>query len=152
MNYAYLGLLLICWAYALWAGGGPERIGVTAYTLSCFVTLAVLSAAPFSWRSPELGVFIVDVVMFFAFCILAIRADRFWPIWVSGLLGLGVLGHLARWAGPGVIPWAYRVVLTVWSYPILAIFAIGTFNHQRRLARNGADPSWSTSSIHSPQG
>jgi len=68
---------------------------------------------------------------------------------VSALLGLGVLGHLARWAGPDAIPWAYAVVLTIWSYPILAIIAIGTFNHQRRLKRLGTDPSWSSSSAPS---
>ena len=76
------------------------------------------------------------------FCVLALRADRYWPIWVSALLGLGVLGHLARWAGPDVFPWAYAVVLTIWSYPILAIIAIGTFNHQRR-ARAGISKSYS---------
>lgn len=90
----------------------------------------------------ELGVFGVDVLVFVAFVILAARANRFWPIWVGALLGLGVLGHLARWAGPEVIPWAYAVILSIWSYPILLIIAVGTFLHQRRLKRDGVDPDW----------
>jgi hypothetical protein len=65
---------------------------------------------------------------------------------VTALLGLGVLGHLARLVGPDTFWWAYAVVLTIWSYPILALFAVGTFLHQRRLALHGADRSWVSSS------
>jgi hypothetical protein len=149
MNYYFLVLLLACSAYALIAGGTPERIGATIYALSCFITLIVLSAPPMRWLQIEVGVLVVDVVTFILFCALALRSNRFWPIWVSSLLGLGVLGHLGRWAGPDVFWWAYAVILSIWSYPILAIIAIGTWNHQRRLKRFGTDPSWSSSSARS---
>lgn len=148
MNEYFIGLLILCTLYALAAGGAPERIGTVVYALWCAATHVVLEASQILWRSLEYGAFVIDVAMFAFFCILATRSDRYWPIWVSALLGLGVLGHLARWAGPDVIPWAYAVILTIWSYPILAIFAIGTFNHQRR-ARSGADQSPSTSSAPS---
>lgn len=150
MNYFFLALLLGASAFAFIAGGKPERIGAAVYALSCFISFIVLSAPAIRWRSIELGVFLVDILVFAAFVLLALRANRFWPIWVSALLGLGVLGHLARWAGPDVIPWAYQVVLTIWSYPILALIALGTFNHQRRLKRDGSDPSWSSSFGRSP--
>ena len=90
--------------------------------------------------------FIVDAVTFLAFVPIALRADRFWPLWVSAFLGLGVLGHLARLVGPDTFWWAYAVVLTIWSYPIVLLFALGTFLHRRRLARHGADRSWVSSS------
>ena len=32
-------------------------------------------------------------------------------------------------------PRAYYVSIVIWSYPILALIAIGTLNHQRRVAR-----------------
>lgn len=146
MSFLFIPLLVLGCLYALVAGGGPERVGAAVYGLACFSSLALFSAPTARFRSIEVGVFAVDVLVFIAFLILALRANRFWPIWVSGLLGLGVLGHLARWAGPEVIPWAYAVILSIWSYPILAIIVIGTFNHRRRLARLGADASWSSSS------
>jgi hypothetical protein len=149
VNYFFLALLLCSCAYAFVAGGTPERIGTTAYALSCFATLLVLSAWPFRFQSIEVGALVVDILIFVTFVVLALRANRYWPIWVSGLLGLGVLGHLARWAGPDVIPWAYAVILSIWSYPILAIMALGTFNHQRRLRLRGSDRSWSSSSARS---
>lgn len=149
MNYYFVGLLALCTAYALARGGAPEKIGAAIYAVSVVVTHVLLMTHLGRWRGIEFGVFFVDVLTFALFCILAIRANRFWPIWVSALLGLGVLGHLARWAGPDVLWYAYAVVLTIWSYPILAILAVGTFNHRRRLARFETDRSWSTSSAPS---
>jgi hypothetical protein len=149
VNYYFVGLLALCVAYALAAGGAPEKAGAIVYALSVVATHILLTAHLGHWRGIEFGVFTVDLVIFALFCILAARDNRFWPIWVSALLGLGVLGHLARWGGPDVIWYAYAVVLTIWSYPILAILALGTFNHRRRLARFGTDPSWSSSSARS---
>lgn len=100
------------------------------------LTLAVLSGPTTRYVSVETGVLIVDLAALAAFTILALRADRFWPIWVSALAGLGVLGHLGRWyAGPDISRRAYAVSLVIWSYPILALIAIGTLNHQRRVVR-----------------
>ena len=149
MNYYFVGLLLLCTVYAFAAGGAPEKTGTAIYASSVVVTHILLTAHLGRWRGIEFGVFTVDLVTFLLFCVLAVRANRFWPIWVSAFLGMGVLGHLARWAGPDVLWYAYAVVLTIWSYPILAIMALGTFNHRRRLARFGTDRSWSSSSAPS---
>jgi hypothetical protein len=145
MNYYFYALLLAVCVYAFAVGGGPERLGAAVYALACVASHFVFSASPIKFRSVETGVFLVDVLLFVAFAVLALRANRFWPIWVSALLGLGVLAHLARWAGPDTIPWAYQLVMSIWSYPILAIIAMGAFGHRQRLARFGTDRSWSSS-------
>lgn len=149
MNYYFNALLLVCCLYAFVAGGGPERLGAAAYALACITSHFVYSAPPIKFRSVEIGVLVVDVFVFAAFALLALRANRFWPIWVTALLGLGVLAHLARWAVPDTLRWPYQVMMSLWSYPILAIIALGTFNHRRRLAKAGADPSWSSPPIRS---
>ena len=146
MNYPFAALLALTTLYALLAGGGPERIGAAVYAVSVAATHLILTAHTQRWLNVETGVFIVDVVTFLAFVPIALRADRFWPLWVSAFLGLGVLGHLARMVGPDTFWWAYAVVLTIWSYPVLALLALGTFLHRRRLARHGADRSWVSSS------
>jgi hypothetical protein len=136
MNYYFIGLMVAVWLYAFIAGGRPEKVGATIYTLSCIATQISydLSLRP-AWASPEIGVFVIDILTLGLFVSLALRADRFWPIWVSALLGLGVLGHLARMAEPGMISWTYAVSISIWSYPILAGIAIGSFNHNRKKAR-----------------
>jgi hypothetical protein len=130
--------LIVVTAYALAAGGRPERVGVLAYAVSAEVTYAILeSHRSYRWQQVEFGIFLVDVVTFLFFVLLALRSDRFWPIWASAFLGLGVLGHVARWAAGGaeVFWYAYAVSLTIWSYPIMLVMAIGAFNHARRTGR-----------------
>ena len=146
VNYLFLVLLIACCAYAFARGGAPERIGMAVYAAGSVLTYVAVSAPPIRFKGVEVGVFIIDVCVLISFIVLALRANRFWPIWVSALLGLGVLGSLAMMLHPRVIPWAYAVVLSIWSYPILLLMVVGTRNHQLRLKRNGADPSWTPSS------
>ena len=146
MNYVFTGLMLACCAYAFIGGGAPERIGAAIFLTGSVLTYVALETSPIDFRGVEVGVFIIDVVVFAAFVLLAVRANRYWPLWMSALLGLGVVGHLAMLLHPRVIPWAYAVVLSIWSYPILLLLVAGTFAHRRRLIRNGADPSWTRSS------
>lgn len=132
----YYVLLVLCWMYALLKGGVPERVGVTVVAMGSILTVAMLPAWAGRYGSLEVGVALIDVACLFVFALLALRANRFWPIWVSAIIGVSMLGHLARWyAGPDVGAWAYGVSLTIWSYPMLGFIAIGTFNHQRRMAQ-----------------
>ena len=146
INLFYLALLIGCSIYAIGWGGAPERIGMAIVASNAVLSFVAVSAPAVRFRGVEVGVFSVDVVAFLLFAALAMRANRFWPIWVSALLGLGVVGHLAMSLHPRVIPWAYAVVLSIWSYPILLLIVAGTVGHRRRLKRNGADPSWTHSS------
>lgn len=146
INLFYLFLLIACSAYAFLRGGAPERIGISIIAANAVLTFVAVSAPPVRFQGVEVGVFVVDVVAFLAFVLLALFANRFWTIWVSALLGLGLVGHLAMLSQPQVIPWAYAVVLSIWSYPILLLVIGGTYSHQRRLKQTGADPSWTPSS------
>lgn len=136
MNYYFIALMLAGCLYAFLAGGRPEKVGAAFYTLSCVATQISYTLSPRPpWASLEIGVFVIDILIFGLFVMLALRADRFWPIWASALLGLGVLGHLARMAEPAMISWTYAVSISIWSYPILASIAIGSFNYNRKKAR-----------------
>lgn len=142
LNLVFVGLLIATSLYAFVRGGAPERIGAASFATACILTVVVASLPAARFRSVELGMLLVDISVFLVFVILALKANRFWPIWVSALLGIGVAGHLARLLSPDVIPWAYQLALTIWSYPILLLVCLGTYAHQKRLAKTGADPSW----------
>jgi hypothetical protein len=135
----YTILLILCWTHAMLKGGPPERIGATVLALGSFLTVAALPNWVGHVGSVEVGILVVDLTCLAAFAVLALRADRFWPIWVTALVGVGALGHLARWFdGPEISTRVYAMSLAIWSYPMLALVAIGTFNHQRRVARKAA--------------
>lgn len=97
------------------------------------------------YMSVESGVFLVDVACAVAFVALALWANRYWPLWIAGLQLLGVSAHAVKLAYPDVIPRAYAFVTVFWSYPMLLLIVLGTFRHQQRLTKFGADRSWSSS-------
>jgi hypothetical protein len=141
VNHFFYALLFAVTLYAFVAGGRPERIGAALYAVACIASHYVYSAPAIKFHALETNVFVIDAVLFLAFVVLALRANRFWPIWVSALLGLGVLAHLGRLAGSGTMPWAYHVVMSIWSYPILALIAAGTWSHRRRRTISSARPA-----------
>jgi hypothetical protein len=79
-----------------------------------------------------LGVFIVDIVVFFAFLAVAIRSERFWPLWVTGLQLTTILGHILKATDAQLFPRAYGAALMFWGYPIVLILALGTWRESRR--------------------
>jgi hypothetical protein len=132
----YFVLLVLCWGYALLKGGRPERIGATIIAVGSVFSVAFMPIWIDRVEAVEIGILLVDLVCLAAFAALALRADRFWPIWVAALVGVGLLGHLARWYdGFEISMRVYAMSLAIWSYPMLAAIAIGTFNHQRRMAQ-----------------
>jgi hypothetical protein len=144
VNVVFVSLLAVLCLYAWWKGGAPEKIGAAIFAVGTILTHIAAAAPPFRYHSMEHGIFVVDVAAFLAFLLLALCAHRFWTLWVTGLLGVAIVGHVAMLLSPGVLPWAYRVALSVWSYPILALIGTGTMLHQKRLKRYGTDKSWSS--------
>lgn len=144
--HAYITILALCWAYALLKGGAPERIGASVIGVGSLLSLLAVSGPAARFGAVEVGVLLVDMAAFVAFLVLALRAERYWPLWVAALQCIGTAGHAAKLMDPNVIPLAYAFVLALWTYPMLFLIVLGTWNHQRRLARFGVDRSWSSSS------
>ena len=74
----------------------------------------------------------IDATMLAAFIVIALRSDRFWPLWVAGLQLTISISHLLKAIQPDLLPIAYGVAERFWSYPILIILAAGTWRSQRR--------------------
>jgi len=138
-------LLMTCWFYTLLRGGAPERLGATILLIFSWLTVAAIRHAT-KFQFLETGVLVVDLFCLAAFVILALRADRFWPLWVAALQVLGVAVHGIKLAEPALIPRTYAFMLAIWSYPMILLMIIGTWRHRTRLIRFGADQSWSQAS------
>jgi hypothetical protein len=148
-SLVFLALLLGCCGYAILFGGTPERIAAFIFVAASVLTLVALSSPPIRWNSVEYGALLVDAATLVALLALAFRAERFWLLWVTALQAIGTAGHAVKLADPDVIRWGYAFALAFWSYPMLFLLVLGTWNHQKRLARFGVDKSWSSSSPRS---
>jgi hypothetical protein len=140
----YAILLVACWAYALRRGGPPERIGASILAVGSFLSAATASVSMIGYRSVETGILIVDLLCLVSFLALALRADRFWPLWVAALQIIGTAGHSVKFVDPDIIRRAYAFILVIWAYPMILLLVVGTRRHQQRLSRFGIDKSWST--------
>src|SRR4051812_49654193 len=140
----YLVLLIACCVYASLRGGAPERIAAAIIAVGSVLTYAVMPTAATSYNDVRLDAFLIDLACLVGFLILALRAERYWPLWVTALQIIEIAGHGVKLADPDVIRRAFAFALAFWSYPMLLLIAIGTWRHQGRLARFGTDPSWTS--------
>jgi hypothetical protein len=143
----YNALLLTCVPYALVRGGAPERWCAAISLVATILSIVALSRSAVIYQDAELGTLAVDVATFAAFFVLALFADRFWTLIVAGLQADAVLIHICKVIQPDILPLGYAVGLSIWSYPILILMAIGTGRHRRRLAIHASDAAWSSSTL-----
>lgn len=81
--------------------------------------------------------------LFAMLIIVALRADRGWPLLIAALQFDAVGAHLVKLVAPETIRVAYALLITVWSWPTQMLLAVGTWRHVRRVRREGNDRSWS---------
>jgi hypothetical protein len=112
------------------------------FLAAALLSLAVEQPKGERWNSVELGMLMVDVAVFAGFLAMAVVANRFWPLWMSGMQGVQVFSHFAIALDAKVIPWAYWNAQTLWAYPMLVLLATASWLHRSRLRRQGVDPSW----------
>jgi len=147
---AYNLLLGASCLYALLRGGGPERVCATAFLIATLLTVLVVRPASIRFASIDLGILSVDMALLILLTVVAILANRLWPMAMAAMQLVEVAGHVAR-ASPIVMPYAYATILAIWSYPMLALLIAATYRHRRRVAKIGSDPSWRRFSGRQPR-
>jgi hypothetical protein len=145
LRLIFFNLLLFgCFFYAWLRGGGPEKAASAILLVGSLVTPLLLSQFAVRFTSVEVGVLGVDTIVLAGLLLVALFAERYWPLWVVALHIVGIAAHGVRMVDPTIMRWAYGFALAFWSYPMLLLIIFGTWRHQQRLARFGADKSWSS--------
>ena len=129
----YYAILFLVSVYAFLRGRSDERIAVATCILATFATNIVYSPRG-SYVGVELGVLLVDLGALAAFTFLALRSDRFWPLWVAGLQLTTVIAHALKGVQLDLMPQAYAAAARFWVYPIFVIIVVATFRSARRRA------------------
>ena len=125
-------LVAVC-LYAWLRGGGDERCVAATCLAGTAATILVISPLRHRYAGVEEGLMLVDLAVLAGFIAVALRSQRFWPLWIAGLQLTTSLGHILKGVDQDLLPRAYGAALQFWSYPILIILAVGTFRTQRRL-------------------
>ena len=134
----FLSLLLLSCGYAIWQGNRDARVVAITCILATLATQLALTPLRERYSSVEEGVLLVDSLTLLVFVAVALRSNRFWPLWVAGLQLTTAIGHAMKGVHIDLLPQAYGAALRFWSYPILLVLVIGTFRNQQRVARQRA--------------
>ena len=131
-NPIFWSMLLAACAYAFWQGQRDERIAAAVCLVGSLGSSFVLSPWQLRYSEVEIGVLLVDVFALAVFSALALRSQRFWPLWVAGLQLTTSIAHFMKAVNLDLLPHAYAAALRFWIYPILLILVLGTWRGQRR--------------------
>lgn len=137
----YFSLTILCCGYAAVRGGAPERWGVAILVSAIGASALATFIAPVHFRSFDVGVWIVDSCLFLALTMLAMRAQRYWPMWMAAIMLNTLLTHMLMLT-PIFWPWSYSVLLGAWSLAKPPMLAVATWRHRNRVERYGEDRAW----------
>lgn len=134
-------LALAIWRY----GAAPERwlIGLFIATMVVpFHLFRLLDMGPVAF-SPYAWIYVaLDVVATIGFIVIAVNANRNYPLWIAGFQLVALGAHAVRGLGDAVSPIAYVILASGPSYCQLLLILGGFLRHVRRERRFGRYRDW----------
>ena len=128
-----LALVGSCGAAWKW-GGLDERLAALGFMLA---TIATNLVGQNGYGNTETGMLAIDALLFLGLLVIALRSDRFWPLWAAAFQLVATLVHFASMFETGNFAWAYYVALIFWTYPVFIALGAGTW-FEARHRRNWA--------------
>lgn len=116
--------------YALIRGGRDERIAALALIAGVILTEIAGGLSGTRWREPEYGVMAVDAALLAFLMWLALRSERFWPLWSAAAQLVGTLTHIGFLMQESIVATAYATTQPMWVVPLVAAIAVGTWNYR----------------------
>ncbi|GAA4713556.1 hypothetical protein H9L13_03980 [Sphingomonas lutea] len=132
---AFWGILLGTFAFTLWRGRSDERTVAAVCLLATLATQFVIPPPQERYSYLDLELILIDLAVLAAFVAVALRSERFWPLWISGLQLTISISHVLKAIDQDLLPRAYAAAAVLWSYPILVIILIATWRSHHRRTR-----------------
>lgn len=134
--FGYYALLLLISGYAFIYGRRDERMVASICIVASLATSLVVSPLHARYAGMETGVMLVDLLALAGFTWVALKSDRFWPLWISGLQLTTSMSHFLKAINLDLLPHAYAAAARFWVYPILFILVVGTWRGHQRFKRS----------------
>ena len=97
------------------------------------------------WVTVATGHLLIDASAFVMFLVIALRANRVYPICLSAFQGIAFLMHFVHAINPANAPLAYSILSIAPSYLMMLTLIAGLLLHSRRTRRYGRTRSWRSS-------
>lgn len=130
--------------FAFWKGGPPERIMASMLLVAFVASVYIGAQGQDDFITIAIPILMVDGMLFAGMVGLALKADRYWPLWIAGIHATTLTTHLIKALNPSLLPTVYALAAALSSFPIMIILVVATFRHQERVRQHGTDFSWSS--------
>ena len=141
-QWASLLALFLATGVALWRGDWPERLAAGGM-IAAWVATSLFQNGVQMW-GPQSGVMIIDSALLAVLVFIALKSDRWWPMWACGFHAMSVVLHLTVIIDPKVWGRAYFVAIGAFSYLALAALFFGAITApprgKRLLPSDSAEP------------
>jgi hypothetical protein len=130
----------------------PERI-LSGLLCAMVVTdrlYHAISPVAIVWRNTDLVHMGIDAAMLACTCVVALHANRVYPLWIGGAQIIAMSGHVYRLMLTQIHEFAYDMMVMMPSYVQLVAMALGLAFHMSRRRKLGTYPSWRRSSSPTP--
>jgi len=121
--------------YSLRRGSIDHRLAAIGIIVMAYLSLFVRIITHSAYEGVQLSTLSVDSGFLLLLMFIALRSDRFWPLWMAAMQCLVVLAHLAPLV-PHMVPWGYWRAVTIWSWPMLGLLGLAIHNHHREQSIN----------------
>jgi hypothetical protein len=145
-----LGLLILVAGAAFWKGAGPERWCAGALVWMRVVDWpyhAIFGSIYFA--TVDVGHFLIDLSVLVVFVVVALQANRLYPICLAGFQFVSLLSHVVALISPDIAARAYFFLIVMPSHLEIVTLGIGTALHIRRVRKFGTYRAWRSSSTRS---
>lgn len=138
-----LALVLSSGVIAYRNGGPPEKLAAAIIVgWIAAHTVRYLLAGPATYIEVDPFHLTLDTIELLAITLLALRANRVWPLFAAAAQLICVIGHVSAIIEPGGMRRAYWAITQLPQYIQLTALLLGTVAHTRRERRRGAYRSW----------
>jgi len=137
-------LLTVC-ALAVWRGRDDERLAAGGQLANWALSILLVRTTTGGVASsgPQWGVLAADAAFLILLLWIALRSDRYWPLFAAAFHLLVVSVHIGRIVDPRISGWAYITAGLVFAYLVLVTIGYGAWTaprHDGASARLSEDP------------
>ncbi|MET0373363.1 MAG: hypothetical protein ABW128_03780 [Rhizorhabdus sp.] len=127
---------VLIWAifvYSLRKGSSDERLVAGGIIVMAYLSLFVRMITDSAYEKIQLSTLSIDSGVLLLLMFIALRSNRFWPLWMAAMQSLVVLAHLAPLV-PHMVPWGYWRAVTIWSWPMSILLGFAIYQRHRDRA------------------
>jgi hypothetical protein len=127
VGYAIVGAVFVVGMtlFAFIKGGSRERAAAGYFIMAWFASILFQENEGF--RGLPIGIFLIDILSLVVFAALAWRSPQSWPVWITGIQLITVMGHIMSLTVPTIPKASLYTVMNLTGYLIILCIGVGTF-------------------------